>query len=99
MKQTKLRRRRVFRYAVLYFVMLVVFLALIVGPIVAGDRVPTSLFNTINGISKTNPLVQPNNDTLKNDTLGWSQTGTAVASTGASATPSSTNAARMAVLF
>jgi len=34
MKQSKLRRRRVWRYAILYFVMLVVFLALLVGPIV-----------------------------------------------------------------
>lgn len=38
MKQTKLRKRRVIRYAILYFVLLVVFLALIVGPIVAGTK-------------------------------------------------------------
>lgn len=36
LKQTKLRRRRVIRYAILYFVLLVVFIALIVGPVVAG---------------------------------------------------------------
>jgi len=36
LKQTKLRKRRVIRYAILYFLLLVVFLALIVGPIVAG---------------------------------------------------------------
>merc|ERR1711981_265835 len=36
MKQSKLRKRRVWRYAVLYFVMLVVFIVLIVAPIVAG---------------------------------------------------------------
>jgi 1,3-beta-glucan synthase len=39
MKQSKLRRRRVIRFAVLYFVMLVVFLALVVGPAVAGDKI------------------------------------------------------------
>ena len=32
-KQTKLRRRRVIRFSVLYFALMVVFLALIVGPI------------------------------------------------------------------
>jgi 1,3-beta-glucan synthase len=36
LKQTKLRRRRVIRYAILYFVLLVIFIALIVGPVVAG---------------------------------------------------------------
>ncbi|PSN62636.1 1,3-beta-glucan synthase component GLS2 [Corynespora cassiicola Philippines] len=36
LKQTKLRKRRVIRYAILYFVILVVFIALIAGPIVAG---------------------------------------------------------------
>ncbi|KZZ93396.1 beta-1,3-glucan synthase catalytic subunit [Moelleriella libera RCEF 2490] len=33
MKQSKLRRRRVIRYAILYFVLLVVFIALIAGPV------------------------------------------------------------------
>ncbi|KAF1984047.1 glycosyltransferase family 48 protein [Aulographum hederae CBS 113979] len=36
LKQSKLRKRRVIRYAILYFVMLVIFVALIAGPIVAG---------------------------------------------------------------
>lgn len=43
LKQTKLRKRRVIRYAILYFVLLVVFLALIVGPIVAGKQIKLSL--------------------------------------------------------
>lgn len=43
LKQTKLRKRRVIRYAILYFVLLVVFLALIVGPIVAGKQIKFSL--------------------------------------------------------
>jgi 1,3-beta-glucan synthase len=34
-KQTKLRRRRVIRFSVVYFLLLVVFLALVVGPTVA----------------------------------------------------------------
>jgi 1,3-beta-glucan synthase len=36
LKQTKLRKRRVIRYAILYFVILIVFVALIAGPLVAG---------------------------------------------------------------
>jgi len=38
LKQTKLRKRRVIRYAILYFVLMVVFIALIVGPIVVGRQ-------------------------------------------------------------
>lgn len=34
MKQSKLRRRRVIRYAILYFVMLVLFVVLVVAPLV-----------------------------------------------------------------
>ncbi|ORY60728.1 1,3-beta-glucan synthase component-domain-containing protein [Pseudomassariella vexata] len=66
MKQSKLRRRRVFRYAVLYFVMLVVFVGLIVGPIVAGSKVPSSLTSSI-----PMNLLQPtgqDNDNTRNDT-------------------------------
>lgn len=33
MKQSRLRRRRVIRYAILYFVLLVVFVGLLVGPV------------------------------------------------------------------
>ncbi|KAK5662606.1 hypothetical protein OQA88_8520 [Cercophora sp. LCS_1] len=43
MKQSKLRRRRVFRYAVLYFALFVVFLGMIIGPIFAKDAIPSSL--------------------------------------------------------
>jgi len=72
MKQSKLRRRRVFRYAVLYFVMLVVFLGMIIGPIVAGKNIPTeSISGQLQGIK----LFQPtglNND----DTQGRNMTGT-----------------------
>ncbi|KAL2268460.1 hypothetical protein VTJ83DRAFT_3306 [Remersonia thermophila] len=71
MKQTKLRRRRVIRYSILYFVLLVVFLALIVGPAVAGGFVPKSIFDTL---ASTN-LVQPSG--LDNDdTRGRTPTGT-----------------------
>jgi 1,3-beta-glucan synthase len=70
LKQSKLRRRRVIRYAILYFVLLVVFLALIVGPIVAGKQIPSSTFKDV-----PMNLMQPahqNND----DTRGRTETGT-----------------------
>ncbi|KAF2001016.1 glycosyltransferase family 48 protein [Amniculicola lignicola CBS 123094] len=60
LKQTKLRRRRVIRYAILYFVLLVVFVALIAGPIIAGKYLKLSLTLPLQ-------LIQPtgfsNNDT------------------------------------
>jgi len=36
MKQNRLRKRIVRRYATLYFIILIVFVALVVGPLVAG---------------------------------------------------------------
>jgi len=72
MKQSKLRRRRVFRYAVLYFVMLVVFVGMIVGPIVVGKSI--SIKPIADSVKDFN-LFQPtglNND----DTQGTTMTGT-----------------------
>lgn len=69
MKQSKLRRRRVFRYAILYFVMLVVFVGLIVGPIVAGKNIPK-----LDLLDSTN-LMQPTGQD-KDDTNGRTETGT-----------------------
>jgi 1,3-beta-glucan synthase len=66
LKQTKLRKRRVVRYAILYFILFVVFLALIVGPIIAGPKLPTFDLSSQGGI--ISELVQPhglnNNDTI-----------------------------------
>ncbi|KAL1601758.1 1,3-beta-D-glucan synthase [Paraconiothyrium brasiliense] len=65
LKQTKLRRRRVVRYAILYFILLVVFIALLVGPVVAGK------FLKLN-ITIPMDLLQPtglnNNDTTSSVT-------------------------------
>jgi 1,3-beta-glucan synthase len=74
MKQSKLRRRRVIRYAILYFVMLVVFVALLVGPSLARDAIPASLTNTFNNIGGFR-LLQPHNQNRDN-TNGTSATGT-----------------------
>ena len=73
MKQSKLRRRRVVRYAILYFVLLVLFVALIAGPLVAGK------FLDMKDFGKQIPmnLMQPNqNATERNNTLGEKKTGT-----------------------
>ncbi|RDI84026.1 hypothetical protein Vi05172_g6061 [Venturia inaequalis] len=85
LKQSKLRKRRVIRFAILYFVMLVLFIALIVGPLVAGKY--------ITGFTLPLQLAQPTG-LNRNDTLS-SETGTAV-NGGAAATDaaSSTVAAR-----
>ena len=76
MKQSKLRRRRVIRYAILYFVLLVLFLALIIAPAILGSKllplIPKSLTGKIAGQFQ---LMQPagfNNDNT-NSTM---QTGT-----------------------
>ncbi|KAI6082790.1 glycosyltransferase family 48 protein [Hypoxylon rubiginosum] len=74
MKQSKLRRRRVVRYAILYFVMLVVFLALIVGPAVAGKMIPASLSKDISS-KLPFPLAQPAGQDI-DDTKNHTQTGT-----------------------
>lgn len=74
MKQSKLRRKRVFRYAVLYFVLLVLFVGLIVGPIVAGKYIPTNMLDSLQF-----PLVQPT-EYSNDDTQGSTLTGTGAAS-------------------
>jgi 1,3-beta-glucan synthase len=72
MKQTKLRRRRVLRYAILYFVLLVVFIALIVGPAVAGRYIKLEDLNI--PMLDDMKLLQPTS--LSNDdTKGTSATG------------------------
>ncbi|QPG93883.1 hypothetical protein C2857_003311 [Epichloe festucae Fl1] len=82
-KQSKLRRRRVVRYAVLYFVLFVIFVALIAGPVALkkvlkeGDL--KKFYDTVNLKGSIGPLMQPN--FLKNDdTQASSDTGTGAAS-------------------
>jgi 1,3-beta-glucan synthase len=62
MKQSKLRKRRVIRYAILYFFMLVVFLCLIVGPIVAGKFLKLDIGDSI-PMDIMQPTGYNNNDT------------------------------------
>ncbi|KAK4612073.1 1,3-beta-glucan synthase component FKS1 [Fulvia fulva] len=78
LKQSKLRKRRVVRYAILYFSMFVLFIVLIVGPIVASKFVSFKL----DVMDLQQPSDWNNNDTSASDT------GTAVAGGGAEATAS-----------
>ncbi|KAI1099843.1 glycosyltransferase family 48 protein [Jackrogersella minutella] len=73
MKQSKLRRRRVIRYAVLYFVMLVIFVALIAGPAVAGKQIGSSINGQLSKLPI--PLAQPVDQDI-NDTRNRTETGT-----------------------
>lgn len=68
LKQTKLRKRRIVRFAILYFALFVIFLALIVGPIVAGPKIPKlSLGGGLVG-DLVQPVGQNNNDTVSSYT-------------------------------
>lgn len=74
MKQSKLRKRRVWRFAVMYFTLFVVFLALAIAPVLGGAKVPVqSLIDSVGG-GKNDSMIallfQPNNVTAgyNNDT-------------------------------
>lgn len=76
MKQSKLRRKRVFRYAILYFTMFILFMALMIGPAVAGDMIPMNIFKSLDTTDLA--LIQPTS--LNNDnTRGETETGTGAA--------------------
>lgn len=78
MKQSKLRRRRVIRFAVLYYAMLVLFLALVIGPAVAGDQLMGFMPDMLQPGKATVAnfyLVQPY-DQDRDDTNSTSLTGT-----------------------
>jgi hypothetical protein len=55
MKQNRLRKRIVRRYATLYFLIFIIFVALIVGPLVAGMSPTCKLFLTIRKQSPNEP--------------------------------------------
>lgn len=88
MKQSKLRKRRVWRYAVLYFIMLIIALALLVGPIVAGSMILDNTTSLFKNPSDTMYLFQPTG-LNNNDTRNATETGTGKAG-GASDTAAST---------
>jgi len=71
LKQSKLRRRRTIRYAILYFTLFILFIVLIVAPMVAGK------FLDLPVTTLPMNLMQPTN--LKNNDTTSQTTGTAVA--------------------
>ncbi|KAK2628877.1 hypothetical protein QTJ16_001980 [Diplocarpon rosae] len=96
MKQSKLRKKRVFRYAILYFTMLTVAVALVVGPIVARKVILDGTKGLTDDPGSLFYLVQPTG--LKNnDTNGTTETGTKLAA--ATASTSSTDSANRIKLF
>ncbi|KAG6004335.1 hypothetical protein E4U21_001148 [Claviceps maximensis] len=82
MKQSKLRRRRVVRYAVLYFLLFIVFVALIAGPValkkVLKEANLKKFYDTVNLKGTIGPLMQPN-FLNHDDTQASSETGTGAA--------------------
>ena len=78
MKQSKLRRRRVIRYAILFFVLLAVFIGLIAGPVVAGKQLGSTFLRNLGSRLPMNGqfrLMQPNGQDNRN-TNGTTMTGT-----------------------
>jgi 1,3-beta-glucan synthase len=97
MKQSKLRKRRVWRYAVIYFVLFVVFLALLVGPLIVGKMLLTDSLTSSIPMKLYQPTGQDNNDTL-----GYNQTGTGCTTcttAGATGSTSTSTAAARVRLF
>lgn len=67
MKQSRLRKRRVIRFATLYFILLVVFILLFFGPIIVSKFLPLSTFGNI-PLELLQPTGQWNNDTFSSVT-------------------------------
>lgn len=59
-----------FRYAVLYFTLLILFLVLLVGPSLAGKYVPSSVLDMLSSTSLVQPTGQDNNNTIKHTETG-----------------------------
>jgi 1,3-beta-glucan synthase len=99
MKQSRLRKRRVWRYAAVYFAMLVIFLALLVGPVLSSKNITGITNGTLGDLLGPNakepltnilqPVGQNNNDTFSTAHTGTgapnypNNTGTAAVSIGA----------------
>lgn len=66
-----------FRYALLYFTLLIIFIVLFVGPSIAGRFI--SIEDTLGSMLDSTGLLQPTGQD-NNDTIGETQTGTGAAS-------------------
>ena len=74
MKQSKLRKRRVWRFAVLYFVMFVAFMAFLIGPVFAGNMILDATKDLVKKPEDLFHLFQPTGFN-NNDTRGTLATG------------------------
>ena len=90
-KQSKLRKRRVIRFATLYFIMLIIFVALLAGPLVVA-RLKISLPDIPMNLMQ--PTGLNNNDTLSSPT-GRQLIDGSIAAGAAEATSGSGNLRRM----
>ena len=66
-KQSRLRKRRVIRYASLYFFLLIVFILLFFGPLIVSRFIDLGSFGTI-PLDLMQPTGQNNNDTFSSIT-------------------------------
>jgi 1,3-beta-glucan synthase len=97
MKQSKLRKRRVWRYAMMYFLMLIIFIALLVGPIFIGKIKTLNIAKSLPAVAK---YIQPtglnNNDTTNRNETG---TGCKTCSTAANTAASTSGVSNRVRLF
>ena len=89
LKQSKLRRRRTIRYAILYFALFILFIVLIVAPMIAGKFLKNLKVDTL-----PINLMQPTN--LKNNDTTDQTTGTILGTAAATAAASGDSAASSA---
>jgi len=99
MKQTKLRKRRVVRFAILFFTLFVVFLAVAIAPAFLGTVIPASVMDikTLTQYGLIQPSNWNNNDTSGNAT--GLAAGTAAAQASATASSGSDSFRRAVLMF
>lgn len=93
LKQSKLRKRRVVRYAILYFTLLILFIVLIVAPLIAKKFIGSSITSSI-PMNLYQPTGLNNNDTFSSETGAGLVGGTTATSSGSSTSASATADAR-----
>jgi len=93
LKQSRLRKRRVIRFAILYFAMFILFIVLVIGPVIVRNFITLNL--TI-PLELMQPTGQDNNDTSASATGSSLIPGAAAASGGAAAGGSAGTATKAA---
>jgi 1,3-beta-glucan synthase len=92
LKQTKLRKRRVTRYAILYFSLFVFFMALVIAPAVLGNQLTGNMKPlSVAGMRLQQPVNWNNNDTSGLQTGTGNATNDMATETGSSSGAASTD--------